>query len=366
MMVRNIFTVKKAIPIILVIFILIVFLILIFRGFKTKPKIPPVIPQFLKIETDYYVYDEVAGHLHKPQAKREYTWPEHKKGKIVMQTNNLGFREDVDTKKEKPAGITRILITGDSHIDGVVYNSESFPNQLEYLLNRGEKNPRYECINGGVGSYGPQNYSGFLKRFLYLKPDVFVVVLYTGNDFLDTFYIEENSGRLKTPLRTPGYHDKLLEADKVLSGSVAQSLNQIFFFKTYPGLMGKAVEITAAHIEIINQICQDNKIKLLIVLLPTKLDIESDTDRERIMAASEILQLSGKDFGITRQLTGLLISRLTEKRINYIDLFAPMKKKLRQLYWKKDHHLSSRGHRVIARIIYNSPYRSLFTGNLER
>ncbi len=365
-MVKNTFTVKRAIPIILIIFVSVVFLILLFRSPKTKPKLSPRIPRFLKIETDYYIYDDLAGHLHKPNANREYTWQEHKKGKVVLQTNNLGFREDVDTKGEKPAGIIRILVTGDSQTDGVVYNAESFCNQLEYLLNRGEKNPRYECINGGIGHFGPQHYSGFLKRFLYLKPDVFVVVVYTGNDFLDTFYIEESSGRLQTPLRPPGYHDKLLEADEMLSGSLAQSLNQIFFFKTFPELMGKAVEITTIHIEIINQICKDNKIKLLVVLLPTKLDIELHMDRDRIMAASKIMQLSEKDFGIIRQLTEALISWLTKRKINYIDLYSPMKKKLRKLYWKKDHHLNGRGHRVIARIIYNSPYRSLFTNNLER
>jgi hypothetical protein len=336
-------------------------LVLIFRGHRDESSLQERIPKFLKIETDYYIYDALAGHIHKANAIREYIWPEHKKGKIIMKTNNLGFREDVETREEKPEGLVRILVTGDSQTDGVVYNSESFSNHLEYLLNRQVQNNRYECINGGVGHYGPQHYSGFLKRFLYLKPDVYVVVFYTGNDFLDTFYIEDVNGRLQTPMRPAGYHNKLLEADKVLTGSIAQSLNQIFFFKTFPGLMEKAIEITMTHMEIINQVCRDHNIKLLVVLLPTKLDIELHTDRERIIAASKVMELSEKDFGITRELINMLISCLHDNNINYLDLFSYMKRKNRKLYWKKDHHLNCRGHRMVARVIYNSFYQSLFT-----
>ena len=102
-----------------------------------------------------------------------------------MTTNNLGFREDEDTQENKPANTIRVLVTGDSHIDGVVYNSESFPNLLESRLNADYGSERFEVINGGVGYYGPQHYLGFLRKYAFLRPDMFIVVVYSGNDFQD-------------------------------------------------------------------------------------------------------------------------------------------------------------------------------------
>jgi lysophospholipase L1-like esterase len=328
---------------------------------RIKSKIK--VPLFLEYESDYYIYDSEAGHLHKPKAKRDFPWKEHIKGRIIMRTNNLGFREDLDTKAKKTEGIVRILVSGDSHLDGVVYNVESFPNRWEALLNKGQKNPRYECINGGIGCSGPQNYSGFLKRFLYLKPDVFVVVLYTGNDFLDAVSIEEFRERFQTPPRPPGYYDKMEAAVKKLSCASHQILNQVVFFKTFPSLISRAIEITGTHFEIIKSICKDNNIKLLVVLLPTKLDVEAQFDRDRIKAVNEILQLSKKDFGINRRLTKLFIAWLVKNKIDYIDLYPFMKGGNQELFWKKDYHLNDAGHRRIADIVYHTSYKTLFGGH---
>ena len=59
-------------------------------------------------ERDYYIFDPLAGHIHKSNARREYEWPEHKDSKVTLKTNNLGFRSDVDTNIDKQGRI-RIL-----------------------------------------------------------------------------------------------------------------------------------------------------------------------------------------------------------------------------------------------------------------
>jgi hypothetical protein len=102
--------------------------------------------------TDNNVRDSMAGHIHKPHLVGELTWPEHPQGAIRYVTNNLGFRKDSDTTECKGSGVYRILVTGDSHTDGVVYNSESFPNRLETMLNLSSKKLTYEVINGGSAS----------------------------------------------------------------------------------------------------------------------------------------------------------------------------------------------------------------------
>ena len=344
---------KKYVTFLLVVSGSIIAFFFILHGFKGRQNNPKFRP-FLKQEYDYYVYDYMAGHLHREHAKRIYYWDEHEKGPIVLQTNNLGFREDSDTSEQKAKGTVRILVTGDSHIDGVVNNNESFANQLEDRLNRGLTTPGYECINGGVGHFGPQNYSGFLKRFLYLKPDVFFVVIYTGNDFMDAICIEEFHRRLKTNKRPDDYVQKLTAANKIIDGNLAQAINQVYFFKTFPHLKDKALEITGKHLEMITKICKDNNIKLMVALLPTKTDIEPNTDAERIKAANEMLHLTDTDLAINRHLAISLATWLEMKEINYIDLYEYMKNRNVTLFWKKDHHLNTNGHALMADIIYSS------------
>jgi hypothetical protein len=47
-------------------------------------------------------------------------WPEHPEGGFRMVVNNKGLRENEDTQIQKADQAFRILVTGDSHIDGVV------------------------------------------------------------------------------------------------------------------------------------------------------------------------------------------------------------------------------------------------------
>ena len=91
--------------------------------------------EIVKNESDYYIIDPIVGHIHKSNAKRYYEWPEHKDGHIIFKTNNLGFRRDSDTFTDNHDKI-RILVTGDSQIDGVINNSESCCTILENLLNK--------------------------------------------------------------------------------------------------------------------------------------------------------------------------------------------------------------------------------------
>lgn len=342
---------KTSITISLTASALILILFFALHGIKGKPD-DMRFRDFLKAENDYYIYDSEAGHLHRDHAKRVFEWPEHPQGTIVMLTNNLGFREDNETLEEKPTGTVRVLVTGDSHTDGVIYNSESFANRLESRLNNGNTGTVYECLSGGVGHYGPQNYPGFLKRFLYLKPDVYVVVFYTGNDFLDAVCIDEfNKGR-ESPRRPAEYYQKMIEANKLMDGSVAQALNQLYFFKRFPGMEEKALAIAKTSMEETARLCGDNNIKLLVALLPTKLDIEPDTDAERINKANGILRLLEEDFHINRRLTESLAARLSELNIDHFDLYDSMKNNESELYWKADHHLNDKGHDLIAEIVY--------------
>ena len=301
---------------------------------------------------DFYLTDEDAGHIHKPDAEREYKWKEHVKGRIVMQTNNLGFREDKDTPQIKPEKTVRILVTGDSHIDGVVYNSESFPNLLEDALNSHYTRSTFEIINGGTGLYGPHNYAGFLKKYMNLKPDMFIVVVYTGNDFQDAaMFIEKNTNMSLS--RSKSYFTILQQCESQNPGAAYQALNQIFYFKTFPDMQDKVIEFTQEQLLRIKNLCIDNGIELFVILLPTKVDVEWKSDAERLLAVTRIMGLNDKNLQINQILTKRISFWLKQSEITYLDLSEPTIQRQQELFWKLDYHLNTSGHKFVSDTLFD-------------
>jgi len=315
--------------------------------YALKPHIPSG-------ESDYYQGDSIAGHFHVSNAFREFKWPEHPLGKIEMKTNNMGFRDDDETKIEKSPGLNRVIITGDSHTDGVLYNSESVSAQLEKLLISKYPEKDFEVLNAGNGYYGPQNYFGVFKKFLYLKPDVFIVIVYTGNDYVDAIRIESENSRLSVPERPKDYFDKLWEIDGLYSGFTGQYLNQVKFFKTYPLYADTALQIMTENLQGINKLCSKNDVEFLVMLMPAKLDTEPETDISRIVEVLKIMDFNEKDKQNNQILTTTLAMWLSENNIPFIDLFEPFRNSSDELFWKADYHINHLGHELMVEEIIES------------
>ena len=314
---------------------------------------------YLSNEGNYYMLDSIAGHIHRPDVTRSIKWAEHKNGKVSMKTNNLGFRNDMNTDAEKADGTIRVIVTGDSHVDGVINNDESLAFQLGRLLNGDDRGgARYEVLNGGVGYYTFQNYKGLLDRFLYLKPDIFIVVTYMGNDFMDALRFAERTKELSIPSRSKAYFARLhsaLDLGFRARAPIMQAFNQIYFFSQYPDMQDRALGIAQREIEEMQGICRRNNIALVIALLPTKVDVEPQSDSALIKNVSNNLHLSEKDLSINRLLAARLDKFLSERGIVYIDLFEPMKSESQNhgdLYWTQDYHLNDKGHAFVAGALY--------------
>ena len=269
----------------------------------------------------------------------------------MLKTNNLGFREDKDTNETKSEKTIRVIVTGDSHIDGFLYNSESFPNLLEDTLNSKYKTPQFEIINGGTAYYGPQNYSWFLKKYIFLKPDMFIVVIYTGNDFLDAakFIEDGNHMSLKRPIN---YYTLLQQCQAQDRGAVDQALNQILYFKTFTFMQDEVVNFTLKQLSEINNLCLKHKIKLLVILLPTKLDVEWGLDADRLEVAKRTLGLTDNDLKINQLLARRISAWLIQNGISYLELSMHMEKKQQELFWRSDYHLNNNGHKLIADTLF--------------
>lgn len=309
-------------------------------------------PGFLVQEADYYVADEVAGHVHRPHAVRELEWPEHPAGRIRIATNNLGFREDEDTLESKAGGTVRILVTGDSHVDGVVENSESFPNLLEALLSATESGARHEVINGGVGVYGPRHYLGFLRKHLGLRPDVYIVVVYAGNDLVDALSTAEREGRVRTPRRSRDYYAALEAGMARDKGLVWQALNQAFLFHRYPPLVAQALEMAQRPLLEIQRICAREAIRFIVVLLPTRLDLRVTPDPYIASLMEEVFQMTWGLGAVNLDAGRQLLRVLEDHGVETLDVLPAFRRSAGKLFWSADSHLGLEGHQVLARAVF--------------
>ena len=319
---------------------------------------------FLEEQADYYVVDPVLGHVHRPDVQRDIEWPEHADGRIVMASDNLGLRRDGPVAEAPaPAGTRRILISGDSHVDGVVPNSESVAGRLEAALAEGSGGG-VEVLNAGVGYYGPFQYGRLMQRYASLAPDVVLVILFMGNDLLDAAEVLESTTELGRP-RDRDYYDRLAGAKRATGAALSQGLNQIYYFTRYPEMVGPAVEYTGSRLQALATDCEARGAKLVVALLPTKLDVEDGSLGGLRIAAARSLDLDGGVLSLNRQLTDRLLSRLQAAGIEALDLFDAMRALGKPLYWNLDHHLSTAGHAVVADLLlerYGAMLRATASG----
>lgn len=126
-----------------------------------------------------YQTDPNIGWRLRPNAEYIY---QHDGVEVPVKINSLGLH-DIEHTYDKPAGVYRILILGDSFTEGVqVPLADNFSRRLEDCLNQHYQQP-IEVINTGVSYYSNAEELFFLqyegRRY---QPDLVLVAVYVGND----------------------------------------------------------------------------------------------------------------------------------------------------------------------------------------
>jgi len=132
------------------------------------------------IGAGFYEPDPVLGARHIPNARGRWRQACFD---VPIRINSHGFR-DVEHLLEKPPGIQRIIVLGDSIAEALQVPLEgSFPRRLETLLNGGGGGPPAEVLNFGVSGYGTaQEYLSLKTRGAQYRPDAVVLVFTILND----------------------------------------------------------------------------------------------------------------------------------------------------------------------------------------
>jgi lysophospholipase L1-like esterase len=104
---------------------------------------------------------------------------------IPAVVNSHGHRDD-EVTLEKPDGVFRVLMLGDSFTVGAnVRQEEAYPQVLEERL--AERTGRdIQVVNAGVGGWEPFMYAQYYEHYgQYFDPDLILIGFFVGNDAYD-------------------------------------------------------------------------------------------------------------------------------------------------------------------------------------
>lgn len=314
----------------------------------------------------------------------------------------------------KPADVYRIVVLGDSHTVSV-RNEASYAEVLQGLLNKDDlKGKRVEVYNAGAPGHSHYQYYLTLKeRLMGYRPDLVIVGFYIGNDFLDLYRNDDRpslffDGRQfvhKAPeflkytdpdhsdwlqssrvarlaqlllQRTVGYQlsrVKVLWAVGEQSGEgyaaaarylytitrgyfvnqhiFRQSMNQILFLKSFPREEVVMDRVNRRVTELMKELAERDQIRLLYVPIPTKLQIEPDSDP---VVLDKILRVCGFDrdvLSIEDRLNESFVSLLKEHGIESLDVRGVLREKAKAgVLYDATYHLTETAHAVIGKALY--------------
>lgn len=296
-----------------------------------------------------FVYDPYCYYKYHGGINGRIEWPEHPAGAWHRRTNTPGWRED-DNRKLGSAAWS-VLVTGDSHTEGICENPESFANRLEAKLEKRLNGSSAVVLNTGAVGYSFYNYLGILSKFEHHKVDVFVVAVYGGNDFLEVLRPHHYLRGTTAPPRQHGYWDKIEAAMEVSSTALAQGLNQVLYFQYHPEQVDVALEAALATAAEIRRVCRERKTRLVYVYIPPAFEAswpELDVMCERAM---DVLELSPDDLQIASRLRDRLLTGLDALGIDTIAMGDSYRAADRPCYWKRDLHINLEGHERIATLL---------------
>jgi len=172
--------------------------------------------------------------------------------------NSTGLRNR-EVAFEKPAGVGRILVLGDSFAWGQgVADEDTFATILEKSL--ADSGRKWEVINTAVSGWGTD------QEYLYLQqtgfkyaPDIVVVSFYMGNDF------ENNAFGLQYGLPKPFFIDAELRLRNVPVPRPDNPSNRGWHRFQSPDQIQWATQITGAILQRMAKDCQSRHCKLVVM-----------------------------------------------------------------------------------------------------
>lgn len=280
---------------------------------------------------------------------------------VIYRSDENGFRN--------PPGIQTadVVFVGDSFTEAATVEEE------DTFVRKVGKETGLSVVNLGRGAYGPQQELIVLRRYgLAYKPKAIVWQLFEGNDLKDAaiFARWKSNPHVKTTSFRERYLANSLIKELTLrgpevkwsrptarlrdpDGSLKPTEVRYGFDPMEPARLPVAIEESKKAIEEGYRLCEEQGVKLIVVMIPTMLRVvepyivfDRAEDRDRYLPHQ-----GSADLGFS----GELAKFCQELGCQYIDTFDKFRQLTdggeRGLYIPVDEHLDIRGHEVVTEMI---------------
>lgn len=301
------------------------------------------------LDHPYNRYDPQAIWTHEPNLNARRPFKEHPKGAWTMRTNSLGMRRDTEVQSTSPD--LRVLVVGDSHVDGICDNSENLCAVAEASLRRTHPGRSIEVLNCARGGHSMWNYLGVIEKHAELAPDIVIVTTFAGNDFTDILMLGHIFDGSKSRGLSAEGKERREEMIALSPHILGQGYGSLLFFKERPGELSFALETTASLLRQIKRTCQESGAELMLMYLPSPLSFEREQLPHQELESRLILGLTEEDLALPRLISERFLEISASLEIPAIDLSTTLEDCALTCFWATDLHLSVEGHqRVGARL----------------
>lgn len=294
-------------------------------------------------------YDPWTYHAAIPNLDQEVSWPEHAGGRFRYRTNALSLREDAEVPAQR--GDLRVLVAGDSHTAGFCDNAESFSNLLEAWLARRFPGKTVDVVNAANMGFSFHNYLGTLEKYRDLRPHVFLVVVHGGNDFQEVLVPHRYLHRLAPRPEDDSLLGRRHSAELRFPAAMFQGVWSMASFRAYPEDRALALDAASEVLARIRAICAEDGIRLVVALIPSPIEAESDAHAEKVLPVLALFQMSRADVVQHGELGRELLRRLAREAVPCLDGLEALREPGEPSFWRQDLHLSVAGHERMARAL---------------
>ena len=248
-----------------------------------------------------------------------------------FRTNSLGMRCETEPLESKPS--LRVVVTGDSHTEGVCSNFENLSNQLALRL-RAAGIGDAEVLNSGGGGYDFYNYVGVVRARAELQPDLYVVIVFGGNDFQGSMGLQRffhGRGEIKNQ---PWDSREMLAKHKNAKGVLAQELFQAFYFMNNPSEEEIALRTAISACMEMTRTAAEVGARVLFVYLPPSLAGQPELLADVRDATIADLGLPPDCIEISNRLADQWLEALRERELPVLDLRPAFAGAEEDLYWR--------------------------------
>ncbi len=311
----------------------------------------PIEPELARLifglDHPYNCYDPQAYFTHEPNLNARRSFKEHPDRGWTMRTNSLGMRRDSEPSSSSPD--LRVLVVGDSHVDGICNNQENLCAIAESVLEAAHPGASVEVLNAARGGHSLWNYLGVVEKHLSLSPDVVVVTVFGGNDFTDTLLLAHAFEGTKTRGLTPESRARREEALEESRYVLGQGYGTLLFFKDRPAELEFSLDTTRRILMQIALTCSDAGAELLVMYLPSPLSLPFEETPQSAVRVGAILGFDEEDLALSSTLAARFLSTTAELGITTSDLTLILGDCADRCFWETDLHLSVHGHRRVGR-----------------